>query len=341
MQQYSNLFLKHDRDRFFKYLEKVAGSHTTISGATLLPHTLVYKALRGTTLNLNKYQSARIPDEAQLAFQAERNLMEAKVVDSQWETLVRSILEEGGTQRKLSRCISVCDVSGSMTCSLNETAPIYPALALSLLLSRITEAPFGNNIITFSNEPSLVEFDPRDGLVNNCSKLQRISWDMNTDLNKVFELILKMARDGKVPPESMEGFTIFVFSDMQFDEATCRNKTNHHSIKQMYQEAGYPMPHICYWNLSGYPSKPVESTEENTSLMSGFSGTMMKIFLRGEEEPEVEPEVEPESAASESLAVEEKKTTMEPSPALQKKNPVDVMNRILSDATFDCLKVID
>ncbi|KAG8943998.1 hypothetical protein FRC04_002387 [Tulasnella sp. 424] len=40
------LFFKHDETRLISYLKAVASGKQSISGATLLPHELIYEALR-------------------------------------------------------------------------------------------------------------------------------------------------------------------------------------------------------------------------------------------------------------------------------------------------------
>jgi hypothetical protein len=44
-------------------------------------------------------------------------------------------------------------------------------------------------------------------------------WDMNTDFQAVFDKLLCVAVAGNLPPERMVR-KLFVFSDMEFDEAS-------------------------------------------------------------------------------------------------------------------------
>jgi hypothetical protein len=66
---------------------------------------------------------------------------------------------------------------------------------------------------------------------------------------------------------------ILILSDMQFNQATRRDDFGAQSmIKAMYEEAGYTMPDIIYWNLNAKGGNfPVEFDEKGTALVSGFS----------------------------------------------------------------------
>jgi hypothetical protein len=106
-------------------------------------------------------------------------------------------------------------------------------------------------------------------------------WGANTNFQAVFDMLLDLAVGANLPPSEMIR-TIFVFSDMEFDEASSGRKyeTDYQLIKRKYSEAGYPMPQIVFWNLrGGNRSKPVTKNESGVALVSGFSGQMMRVFL--------------------------------------------------------------
>lgn len=109
----------------------------------------------------------------------------------------------------------------------------------------------------------------------------RMPWEgMNTDFQAVFDLLLDLAVGANLPPSEMIR-TIFVFSDMEFDECGGEEyETDYQLVKRKYSEAGYPMPQIVFWNLrGGNRSKPVTKNEAGVALVSGFSGQMMRVFL--------------------------------------------------------------
>ena len=101
-------------------------------------------------------------------------------------------------------------------------------------------------------------------------------WEMNTDINKVFELILTTAVTNKVKQQDMPTH-IIIISDMQFDG--CTNKTNFNQIKEMYENTQYTMPQLIFWNVAYKGTQPVKANKENASLISGFSPSIMKSIL--------------------------------------------------------------
>ena len=89
----------------------------------------------------------------------------------------------------------------------------------------------------------------------------------------------------KLPPTEMVK-TLFIFSDMEFDQCGGRAyETDYQLVKRKFETAGYPLPAIIFWNLrgDGKRSKPVTKNEKNVALISGFSGQMLKTFLEGGE----------------------------------------------------------
>ena len=140
--------------------------------------------------------------------------------------------------------------------------------------------------------------------------MARAEWGMNTDLNKTFDLILQRAIVHNVAPEDMVQ-TLFIFSDMQFDQA-CGGQTNFHAAQMAFQREGYKLPKVVFWNLAGEGSKavPVTQNEEGAALVSGFSGQMLKLFMGGASE-------------------------------LEKFSPFNVMKEAVSAEKYDAWKVVD
>jgi len=74
---------------------------------------------------------------------------------------------------------------------------------------------------------------------------------------------------------------LFIFSDMQFNAATREHETNFDCAKNKFNEAGYQLPQVVFWNLAGFETCTVPSikTESNVAMISGFSGQLMKLFM--------------------------------------------------------------
>ncbi|KAG8926099.1 hypothetical protein FRC01_009331 [Tulasnella sp. 417] len=174
--------------------------------------------------------------------------------------------------------------------------------------------------------------------------MESSNWGMNTDFDAVFtKLILPMAVRNKIPKEEMVK-KLFVFSDMQFDEARSNSEweTNHQNITRVFGEAGYEVPEIVYWNLQGeVGAKPVTKDTPGVAMLSGFSGNMLKLFMEGADELEVAEEKKPEDNMEEE---EKEDGWSEVKEKKQEKNqisPEEVMDKALHKKSFEGLKVLD
>ena len=195
---------------------------------------------------------------------------EDKTAQLQWDDYVAKLRASGS----LSSALAVCDVSGSMA-----GTPMDVAIALSILISQVTEAPFDNLVCSFSQRPQLFKLPP-GSLDERIKFLKRMEWGMNTNFQAVFDLVLDQAQEAKLPSEKMIK-TVFVFSDMGFDCAST-SKTDHEEIKLKFGKAGYVVPRLVYWNLRGDRetcSKPALKSQNNVVLVSGYSGQLVRQFL--------------------------------------------------------------
>ncbi|KAI7265056.1 hypothetical protein KC343_g2794 [Hortaea werneckii] len=352
MKQYTNLFAKKDSDHFDAYIENVAQGKVRISGATLLPSNLVASvtghAFAGHASR--KGVSAKLEEKI--------HQMRVKSLDGQWQTLVQRIKDSGS----LESAIAVCDVSGSMAGPRfpDGSCPMDSSIGLSLLLAEITKPPFGGAFITFSAEPQVVRVggpDDRRSFKEKVDYIQRSSWSMNTDFVSVFEeLILPMAIENKLKQEDMVK-QVFVFSDMQFDAARGAEMfypqaekprdwhTSYERIKKKFEEAGYAMPKLIFWNLAGgrggyeessdgdeTAPKPVTASEEGTALVSGYSQGQMKMFLDNGQFEDPEDEVtEMENEDGEVVVAKVK----------AKQDPIATVRKAISHPAYRMLKVVD
>lgn len=264
MHKNKKVFLKHDEEGFKKYLELVKSGDQKINASQLFPHQLVEKYI-----NIGYYGGGKAIDD---------------VTEVQWTSLIKHCREN---QRiKLGKCIAVCDVSGSM-CGGGSPSPIDVCVGLGLLMAELADEPFCRQIITFESNPKFCLINGttlRDRVAQVC----KMPWGGSTNLQAAFKLILeKCVRFNLTPDQCPE--TIFVFSDMQFNQCVAdRNGqnelTNHQAIQRQYEAAGYTMPRLVFWNLRGNTTNfPVTSGESGVALVSGFSPSLMKLFMEGQE----------------------------------------------------------
>ncbi|KAG8070039.1 hypothetical protein GUJ93_ZPchr0006g45632 [Zizania palustris] len=123
MNNYKDLFLKHDAERFNAYLADVKSGKKKIAAGALLPHDIINSLDSDSDSDSNR-----------------------DVVDLQWQQMVDDMRALG----KLRSCVAVCDVSDSMY-----GLPMDVCVALGLLVSELSEDPWRGRVITFSKHPEL------------------------------------------------------------------------------------------------------------------------------------------------------------------------------------------
>ena len=102
----------------------------------------------------------------------------------------------------------------------------------------------------------------------------------NTNLEKVFRLILQSAVQHHVPPEELPK-VIYVISDMEFDKQSGNGVTIFQQMKQEYQAAGYQLPAVVYWNVCSRNRQfPVKKDDTGAVLVSGCSPFTFQSAVR-------------------------------------------------------------
>ncbi|WMV47988.1 hypothetical protein MTR67_041373 [Solanum verrucosum] len=245
MKNYKGHFLKHDQERFKAYLEDVKSGKAKIAAGALLPHEIIGALEDGDG---------------------------GEVAELQWKRMVDDLCKKG----KLSDCIAVCDVSGSM-CGI----PMEVSVALGVLVSELSEEPWKGKLITFSGSPELQKVEG-DTLKEKTEFVRNMNWGMNTNFQKVFDTILEVAVQGNLSDDQMLK-RVFVFSDMEFDEASENAwETDYQAIQRKFAEKGYNnVPEIVFWNLRDSRSTPVLENQNGVALVSGFSKNLLTMFLEG------------------------------------------------------------
>ena len=79
---------------------------------------------------------------------------------------------------------------------------------------------------------------------------------------------------------------LYILSDMQFDSAIeCDTKTVFESIENMYLKTIYTRPDIIFWNLRSDTTYdfPVNNNQKGVATISGFSPSILKNILNGDE----------------------------------------------------------
>lgn len=191
-----------------------------------------------------------------------------KAVEAQWNALPDYMEGE-------ERVLPVCDVSGSMN-----GQPMSVSVSLGIYLSERNKGIFKDAFVTFSAKPTMQYL--KGSLYERIRQLEHADWDMNTNLEAVFELLLNKAVKHNISKTEMPT-KILIISDMEFDSCI-RNgdDTAISMIDRMYTEAGYERPEVIFWNVNGrLGNVPGSHNHKGVGLVSGFSPAIMKSVLEG------------------------------------------------------------
>ena len=172
--------------------------------------------------------------------------------------------------------LPMIDTSGSMF-----GEPLAIAISLGMYLAERSKGEFKDMFLSFSESPKLVKI-VGDNVQERLSNIAEYSdWGMNTDFEKAYMHILRLAKKHNVMKDSMPSM-LLVLSDMQFDESQ-RGVTHFEHMKEEYEKAGYELPKIVFWNLDCLPGTPAECSDDSVAMVSGYSPSIMKAILNAEE----------------------------------------------------------
>lgn len=196
------------------------------------------------------------------------------LIEAQWAALPNYIGD--------ANILPLVDVSGSMACkagghtSKSNTTCLEVAISLGLYCADKNKGKFKDTFLTFSGNPELLHLE--GNIIQKIVQMNSSDWAMSTNLHAAFSKILKTAIDGNVPQEEMPEI-LLIMSDMQFDACIDFDDSAIQMIERKYNDAGYKMPKVVFWNLNAHENVPVEFDKKDTALVSGFSPAIMKAVL--------------------------------------------------------------
>lgn len=247
--KYRNAFVRNDAERYNLFLNRVSAGEAKLNTDTLMPYEII-------TPFFNKNVS-----------EAER-----KAIDTTWNLQK----DFGGNENALV----VIDGSGSMY-GWGEPMPATVALSLGIYFAERNTGAFKNHFITFSEKPQLVEIKGEDILdkVRYCHNYNEVA---NTNIQKVFELILNAAVKNCLPQEELPK-KLYIVSDMEFDYCTeDASLTNFEYAKKQFEETGYRLPEVVFWNVaSRNRQQPVSKNEQGVALVSGCTPRLFSMIAEG------------------------------------------------------------
>ena len=194
---------------------------------------------------------------------------DSALADKLWDNLP-DFLEESN-----ENILPMIDTSGSMF-----GQPLAIAIGLGMYLAERSEGEFHDMFLSFSEEPELIKITGNN-VMERMNNINGAHWGMNTDFEKAYMHILRVAKKYNVMKDSMPTM-LLVLSDMQFDESQGGMPHFNH-MKEEYEKAGYDLPKIVFWNLDAHYGTPVKCSDDSVAMVSGYSPSIMKAVLNAEE----------------------------------------------------------
>ena len=253
MYKYRKAFIRNDGKRYGEFMDRVSAGEAKLNAGTLMPYEVIAPCI-------HFYMSEK----------------ERKAVNATWLSL-----EDFGNEEN---ALAVIDGSGSMYSCITPM-PATVALSLGIYFAERNKGAFKNHFITFSSRPQLVEIKGSDiyEKVGYCKRFNEVA---NTNIQSVFELILDAARKNNVPESEMPS-KLYIISDMEFDCcAEGSSVTNFEYAKRLYDEAGYKLPEIVFWNVASRSrQQPVTMNDRGVALVSGCTPRIFSMVAGGLTDP--------------------------------------------------------
>lgn len=247
MARYTNAFNRHSSEKFNSYKESLKNGEAKINASAIYPYDVTKTLVFG----------------------------DQELANEQWKALPNYMGDQ--------KILPLVDVSGSMEVRVsNNLSAMDIAISLGLYCSDKTSGPFKDMFLTFSSTPEFVTV--QGTLSEKYEQMRNSDWGYSTNIESAFQLILEVAKSNNVSQEDMPD-SLLILSDMQFDMATrnygsSANPTSLEMIKIQYEEAGYEMPGVIFWNLNSRADNvPVKFNEQGCALVSGFSPSILKTIL--------------------------------------------------------------
>ena len=258
MLKYRAAFYRNDKDRYTEFLSKVTRGEVKLNASTVAPYQLV-----DPYLDFDGRLSAITESEA-------------LTLNATWESLTD--FSTSGNN------LAVIDTSSSMYYA-SSPKPASVALSLGIYFAEHSKGAFAGHFIEFSDEPTLIHIKG-DDFVSRLRYVSSFNRIANTNLEAVFDVILKAAVNGKVPEDQLPERLILI-SDMEFDECVGNGElTNFESARLKFERAGYKLPSVVFWNVcSRNEQQPVRMNDAGAVLVSGCTPRTFEMVAEGTLDP--------------------------------------------------------
>lgn len=263
MFKYRKAFSRNDAERYQQFINRVSAGETVLHADNVSPYELIEPYLSGC------WWSERTSLE-------DISKDEKNVLNATWQSLPDYAGDENS--------IAVVDTSGSMYCGA-KPLPAAVALSLGLYFAERNKGVFAQHFIEFSEKPKLIKIKGKT-FVDRLRYITTFNEIADTNLEAVFDLVLSTALKHQVPQEELPA-KVIIISDMEFN--ACVNHasmSNFDSAKKKYEDAGYKLPQIIFWNAaSRNRQQPVKMNEQGVALVSGVTPKLFEMIAGGNLSP--------------------------------------------------------
>ena len=239
--KYKNAFRKHDSERYSAFHVKVEKGEAKMNVKTLYPYEIIKETGIYAGSTLDRYAGGGV---------------DWQYIQNAWKSLPDYF------KGKQEDMLVVADVSGSM-----QGDPLFVSISLAMYAAEHNKGVWHGKFMTFSSQPTFISFPENATMMDKINILSKAPWNMNTDINAVFEKVHGVATATKSCVSR-----IVIVSDMEFDACSRTDKTVFEKWKGKFEAAGFEMPGIVFWNVASRNGHfAAQAHEGNVQLVSGLS----------------------------------------------------------------------
>lgn len=262
---YRNAFARRDMIKA-KYEKFAKSAETKVNAKTLYPYEVVGKA--ATLMRGGRGYWYSSP-------QVDWDNTERLMINKYWDNLADYF--KGASLDAMA----IVDTSGSMY-----GQPLDVAISLGMYCAEKAKGPFHGNYISFSRNARLIEIEG----VDFCDKVYRIyqkNLCENTNLESAFNLVLNTAIKHRLKQNDLPK-NLIIISDMEIDSArgygygwgynSSNVKTTMDVIRKSWEQAGYEMPNLIYWNVNARKNTILDDGP-NITYVSGMSPSIFEQIM--------------------------------------------------------------
>ena len=245
------------RDNLLNYISAKIAKNESLKGKVMFPSDLVKQVLY-TSIDMGETNN--------------------NIINLQWKGLVESV--KNNNKNFLHYCIPCIDVSPSMY--HYDNTPLLSSIGMGLMA---TECSTIGRAFTFAEVPHWITFDENETFVSKVNKVRNESWGGTTDIYRMFNMMIDNCIENDVSNEELEKYSLFIFSDMQFNECDSANNAENkmelvERLKKLFGGRGYTnIPYIIFWNLTTTGNFPTIEKTPGATMLSGNSASLFKFFM--------------------------------------------------------------